>query len=439
MAGILSKILEAFGAPWFDRLVAIAREGDEQQVKQFMILACSALGAPQLAIWAGCYFYFGHVVPGLILLAYAAVTLAAVAVACANFDYAKLCNHVVLVLIFAVNIGISFYEGGLIDSNGQFVWAFLAPMGMLIISSRLVASLWMIAFNVAVVALAAIPAISSNSTAATAFDDVLSGMNVVCVSSFIFYALSYYVAKKDAFYSLLKQEEAKSESLLLNVLPSDIAAELKAGASRIAQRIEEATILFIDLVGFTQISAGQDAGVTVEMLNTIFTEFDQLALRHGVEKIKTIGDCYMAAAGVPGGTRPDHASAAVALALDMGEALKRCSHQCGLPLEFRAGIHSGPVSAGVIGLRKFAFDVWGDTVNTASRMESHGVPGRVQISGATYCRVSDAFECEPRGKIEIKGKGLIETWLVVQARNGGSHKEALRLPSNPSDFRDSLR
>jgi adenylate cyclase len=201
---------------------------------------------------------------------------------------------------------------------------------------------------------------------------------------------------------------------LLNVLPKEIAAELKSHGRRVARTYEEATILFLDLVGFTQITAGQDAGATAEMLNAIFTEFDQLALEHGVEKIKTIGDCYMAAAGVPV-PRPDHARAAVALALALCDALERCSHRLGVPLGFRAGIHSGPVSAGVIGLRKFAFDVWGDTVNTASRLESHGVPGRVQISGATYLQVSDAFECEPRGTIELKGKGPIEAWLVVGA------------------------
>ncbi len=161
-------------------------------------------------------------------------------------------------------------------------------------------------------------------------------MNVVAVASFILYAMSYYVAKKDSFYALLKEEEAKSESLLLNVLPREIAAELKAGGGRGgARKLEEATILFLDLVGFTEISARQDAIATVEMLNMIFTEFDQLAALHGVEKIKTIGDCYMAAAGVPA-PRPDHARAAVALALAFGEALKQCSQRFGLPLGFRA-------------------------------------------------------------------------------------------------------
>jgi class 3 adenylate cyclase len=247
-----------------------------------------------------------------------------------------------------------------------------------------------------------------------AFEPLLWAMNVICVASFILYTMSYYVVKKDAFYALLKQEEAKSEALLLNVLPKEIAAELKAGGERVARTYDEATILFLDLVGFTQIAASQSAEETVAMLNSIFTEFDRLALEHGIEKIKTIGDCYMAASGVPV-PRTDHARATVALALDLERALERLSIRFGRPLGFRAGVHSGPVSAGVIGLRKFAFDVWGDTVNMASRMESHGVPGRVQISGATYRCVRNDFECEPRGLIEIKGKRLIEAWLVVGA------------------------
>jgi guanylate cyclase len=425
MVTIRGIVQAAWSAAWLRRLRTVAEEGDEQHIKQLVILACSAVGAPQLCVWAGLYLTFGHTVPGMVLLAYAVATMAGVAACCVNFDHVRVFNHVVLALIFAVNVGISFYEGGLIASNGQFVWAFLAPMGMLIVSTRLVASLWMLAFNVAVIALAAVPSVSIVPPFPPAVGQMLCGLNVVCVASFALYAISYYVVKKDAFYALLKQEEAKSEALLLNVLPKGIAAELKAGVGRVARRYDDATILFLDLVGFTQMTARLDPGETVDMLNAIFTEFDRLAEDHGVEKIKTIGDCYMAAAGVPV-PRADHARSVVVLGLALGEALERFSLHFGRPLSFRAGVHSGPVSAGVIGLRKFAFDVWGDTVNTASRMESHGVPGRVQISGATYRRVRDDFECEPRGLIEVKGKGPVEAWLVVGVHGAGRCAELHR-------------
>ena len=144
------------------------------------------------------------------------------------------------------------------------MWAFLAPMGMLIISTRRVASLWMVAFNVAVITLAAVPSVSVVPPLPPAFGQLLCALNVVCVASFILYAMAYYVVKKDAFYALLKQEEAKSDSLLLNILPKDIAAELKAGGGRVARKYDDATILFLDLVGFTQMTAGQDPGETVE-------------------------------------------------------------------------------------------------------------------------------------------------------------------------------
>ncbi len=257
METLVSRIRAVPSARWVHRLETVAREGNEQEVKQLTILACAAIGPAQLSIWAGLYLYFGHAVSGLTMLAYAAATLACVAACCVNFDYARLCNHVVLALIFLVNLGISFHEGGIIASNGQFLWAFLAPMGMLIISTRLVASLWMLAYSSAVIALAAMAAVSSEPPLPTWSDRLLWAMNVIAVASFVFYAMSYYVAKKDSFYALLKEEEAKSESLLLNVLPSEIAAELKAGRGRAAHKIDEATIVFLDLVGFTQIGAGK--------------------------------------------------------------------------------------------------------------------------------------------------------------------------------------
>jgi guanylate cyclase len=148
------------------------------------------------------------------------------------------------------------------------------------------------------------------------------------------------------------------------------------------------------------------------MLNTIFSKFDDLVDQFGLEKIKTIGDCYMVASGLPN-PRDDHAAALVALTLELGNVMDAYAEECGDSITFRSGIHSGPVTAGVIGKRKFAFDVWGDTVNIASRMESHGIPGKLQISDETHRLVEDQFQCEPRGEIAVKGKGMMRTWIVV--------------------------
>jgi adenylate cyclase len=172
-------------------------------------------------------------------------------------------------------------------------------------------------------------------------------------------------------------------------------------------------VLFADIVGFTALSATISPAALVRMLDTIFSEFDRLADQHGLEKIKTIGDAYMVAAGVPSPS-PDHAPRAVHLALDMIAALARFNADTGNTLRVRIGIHSGPVVAGVIGRRKFIYDLWGDTVNTASRMESHGVPDRIQISDQTRGLVQAAgFELEERGLIDVKGKGTLRTWFVT--------------------------
>jgi len=211
--------------------------------------------------------------------------------------------------------------------------------------------------------------------------------------------------------ALLVKEYERSERLLLNVLPPIISERLKSGQELIADSFDDASVLFADLVGFTQLSGRLQAEELAAMLNTIFSRFDELAERFGLEKIKTIGDAYMVASGLPE-PRPDHATVLVDMALGMRTALREVASEIGHPLEIRIGIHSGPVVAGVIGKRKFIYDLWGDTVNTASRMESHGVPGAIQVSEAVRERLAGAFELTPRGVIQVKGKGEMETYLV---------------------------
>ena len=209
----------------------------------------------------------------------------------------------------------------------------------------------------------------------------------------------------------LAEANARSEELLLNVLPEAIAAELKEDAGTIANRYESISILFADIVGFTPMSLELTPGGTVDLLNQYFTYFDELVDRLGVEKIRTIGDNYMAAAGVPT-PRPDHAAVLAEMAIAIRDYVKDAPPVNGHPVDFRIGINSGPVVAGVIGTKKFQYDIWGDAVNTASRMESHGVPGRIQISEATRNLIGDEFICTPRGEIDIKGKGPMKTWFL---------------------------
>jgi class 3 adenylate cyclase len=210
---------------------------------------------------------------------------------------------------------------------------------------------------------------------------------------------------------LIEQKNRENEALLLNILPGEIASRLKGGEQEIADSFADVTVLFGDLVGFTVLSSNTSASEIVNILNGLFSRFDQAANELGIEKIKTIGDCYMAVCGLPK-TCDDHTSKMACMALRMAEAVRQYGEEKGLPLQMRIGLNSGPVVAGVIGKTKFIYDLWGDTVNLASRMESSGVPGQIQVTRSVYERLKGSFEFESRGVIHVKGKGEIETWLL---------------------------
>ena len=235
-----------------------------------------------------------------------------------------------------------------------------------------------------------------------------------CGGMLIAYQADVSARREFAAMRLLGEERARSERLLLNILPAPIAERLKATEGSIAEHSDGVTVLFADIVGFTPLSARKTPQALVELLNQIFSEFDALADAHGLEKIKTIGDAYMAVAGLP---EPwlDHAARAARMALAMHYAAARVSAETGEELVLRIGLHSGPVVAGVIGRRKFAYDLWGDTVNTASRMESHSLPGAIHCTEATAMLLKGAFQLQPRGAMKIKGKGEMHTFLVTGA------------------------
>ena len=216
----------------------------------------------------------------------------------------------------------------------------------------------------------------------------------------------------------LTREREKSERLLRNILPDTIAERLKNNVSTIAETYSSVSVLFADLCGFTTFSERVDASQLVDLLDDIFSAFDHLANAYGVEKIKTIGDAYMAVAGLPE-ARDDHAEAVAGMALGMLEAFRGVMRNRGLSMEVRIGIHSGPVVAGVIGKHKFSYDLWGDTVNTASRMESHGEPSRVHVSQGTYTLLQDRYRFTDRGEMNVKGKGMQQTYFLL-----GRHENA---------------
>lgn len=245
-------------------------------------------------------------------------------------------------------------------------------------------------------------------TARTETDDIVKGFEVGAVD---------YVAKPFSGHELLARVRThlsldrlhrENKRLLLNVLPEPIAEKLKSQQGILAERFEDVSVLFTDIVGFTPLSARLSPTELLELLNRIFSDFDELAASRGLEKIKTIGDAYMVAGGLPE-PHPDHLAAMASLSLEMHRVVKEAFDG----LSLRVGLHVGSVIAGVIGRRKFIYDVWGETVNTASRQESHGAPERVHVSQPVYQRLAERFHFEARGVIELKGKGPVETYFLL--------------------------
>jgi guanylate cyclase len=307
--------------------------------------------------------------------------------------------------------------GGFLGAGGVGLWGVLAPLGALVFSDVRSAIRWFVAWLViflgagtAGVILGPIP-----PPIPVWFTTTMLALNIAVSGTIVFTLLAVFAMQRRAALAALRVEQARAEGLLLNILPSSIADRLKVDTQTIADQFSSASILFADVVDFTPRSELLEPAEVVRLLDHLFSHFDTLAERYGVEKIKTIGDAYMVAAGVPR-PRPDHARALVSMGIDMVEAVHSSDEVGHLGLELRVGINSGPVVAGVIGRKRFLYDLWGDAVNTASRMESHGTPGRVQITRATYELVADDFECEPRGTIAVKGKGEMEIWHVLCRR-----------------------
>jgi adenylate cyclase len=249
-------------------------------------------------------------------------------------------------------------------------------------------------------------------TARTETEDIVKGFELGAVD---------YVAKPFNAHELLARVHThltmdrlhrENERLLLSILPAPIAARLKSSADSIADHFPEVSVLFADIVGFTVLSGGMSPKPLVSLLDDLFTQFDELARRHHVEKIKTIGDCYMAVCGAPESCG-DHAAALADMALEMVESLKQFNRNRGTSLQIRIGLNTGPVVAGVIGRSKFIYDLWGDTVNTASRMESTSLPDRIQVTEEMQRALAAPFELEARGEVEVKGKGRLRTWFLL--------------------------
>ena len=317
---------------------------------------------------------------------------------------------IVSVLLFPALVEVSL--GGLTGSSAAIVFAFLGPVLALLALGPRRATAWFLAFLAVVMGVILLDPVVSVRIEPQPYPMRLIwyAANLAVPLGITFAMLRYTDLRR-------RRAEARSDELLTNAIPFSIAARLKRGEARIAESYPETTILFADLAGFTPWSQRTDPAGVVGFLDELFTRFDELAAAHSVEKIKTIGDSYMAVAGAPE-PRADHASAAMALARGMLAALEELRRRPSLPLELRIGLASGPVIGGVIGQRRILFDMWGDTVNIASRMESSGVPGRIHVAPSTYQLLRDLWSFEERAPVAVKGLGLMTTYLLSNYHGG---------------------
>jgi adenylate cyclase len=308
--------------------------------------------------------------------------------------------------------------GGFKTGSAVALWGVTAPLGALLFVGVRQAVPWFAAFcGLVAVSAAMDPALSARAPhIPSGVVVVLFALNVLGVATTTFALLQYFVRERERVLAALELEQAKSERLLLNVLPEPVAARLKERDGIIADACPDVTVLFADIVGFTPLSERLSAPDVVALLDRVFTRWDQLAAHHGVEKIKTIGDAYMVAGGIPL-PRKDHAEAIAEMALAMGAEFTRLACETGHALQVRIGIDTGPVIAGVIGRAKFIYDLWGDTVNTASRMESHAPPGSIQVTERTFERLRERYEFRPRETIDVKGKGPMRPYLLLGRRS----------------------
>jgi adenylate cyclase len=397
------------------RIGADPQDDDDTRADKALLVLISVLILPVALLWASLYLAFGSPV-GWVPLAYFAVLLAAIVVFSHTRNFGQFLRLGQVAIILAPTLSMV-PLGGFLDSGGVGLWGILAPLAALVFSDVRSAARWYVAYVVVFLGSGLAGELLGGVSPAVPewFTSTMLGLNVVVGGTIVFTLLAVFARQRRDALAALRDEQAKAERLLLNILPRSIADRLKAETRTIADQFSAASILFADVVDFTPLAERLPPAEVVGVLDHLFSHFDALADRYGVEKIKTIGDCYMVAAGVPS-TRSDHAQVLALMALEMQEAMRSVDEVGHLGLKLRVGINSGPVVAGVIGRKRFLYDLWGDAVNTASRMESHGTSGRIQISRATKELLAEEFVCEPRGTIPVKGKGDIEAWYLVGRR-----------------------
>ncbi len=389
-------------------------ESDEGRLRATVLVISTVLIGIAAVLWGAIYLAFDEPVAAAIPLGYSALSAVSIVAFRVTRRY-QLFRLTQIVLIVVAPFLVMVATGGFVNSGAVIFWALLGPLGALLLTSRREAVGWTLAFFALVVVSALIePTARAGNNLPKGVVIAFFAMNVLGPSAVAVVLLYYFVGQKNSALESLEREQEKSERLLLNVLPKEIAPTLKEGNQVIAEHFDAVSVLFADVVGFTPLSEKLPPAEMVGLLNDIFSYFDTLTDKYGLEKIRTIGDNYMVASGVPI-PRDDHAHALASMALEMNSFLDS-RDQADHEIQFRIGMNSGPAVAGVVGTTKFHYDIWGDAVNTASRMESHGIPGKIHVTSEMRELLTDDFEFESRGEIEVKGKGIMQTWFLEGPR-----------------------
>ncbi|MGA7098502.1 MAG: adenylate/guanylate cyclase domain-containing protein [Acidimicrobiia bacterium] len=389
---------------WLDAIGADPDDDMETRQRKALLVHLAVLIWPISLVWGVLYLALGAPA-GVVAFAYFVISVASIGL------FARTRNFELLLCIQLLDITLAptlsmWPTAGFLASGAVGLWGILGPMGALVFRSVRSSTRWFVLFVVAFLGAGIAGELTGGlSSLPTWFSTTMLALNVVIGGAVVFTLLAVFAQQRH-------DAQDRAENLLLNVLPRSIAEKLKATPQTIADYFTSASILFADVVDFTPMAERVPPVRVVEMLDQLFGHFDSLAEHYEVEKIKTLGDCYMAAAGIPS-PRSDHARTLGLMALDMLAAVREQGAVGSLGFELRIGINSGPVVAGVIGRKRFLYDLWGDAVNTAGRMQTEGTPGRIQITRATYELLKDEFVCESRGTVAVKGKGEMETWYLV--------------------------
>lgn len=404
--------------PWLDRLatwcedrVALPGDGTEERTRKRVQVMMTLASLPTIGAWGLAYVALGHPRVALLPAAYVAISLLMLV----HFFRTRrhdLFRPAHILLVMALPYCLHWYLGGMVGASAAILWSGLGPVAALMFYGPRGS----VPFFMTYLALLGVAMLREGPRAGAA--EILTPAQI---SGFFFFNVAgtaiYMYVSMAMLTAKLDREHAKNQRLLLSILPAPIAERLKREPGVIADHFPAVTVVFADLVGFTPLAATLRPEQLVTLLDEIFSAFDAQCEKLGLEKIKTIGDAYMVVAGLPEPC-PDHALRAARMATAMVATVESIASGRGIDLAVRVGMHSGEVVAGIIGRSKFSYDLWGDTVNLASRMESHGLPGRIHVTGAVKDALAGAWPVEERGPVTLKGKGELVTWWLGSPGKG---------------------